>query len=288
MTSTMSSQIGAHAFIWTPRWDRSGARRAASQAAAAGFDLIEIPLLDPSVVDVTDTLRVLERLNLRCTCSLGLPASAHLPAAPDEARAFLTAAIDVAAGLGSSWLTGALYANLGTFTGSEPTSGEFEIIARTLHDVSGYAADRDLNLGLELINRYETYVLNTADQAINLIERIDAPNVYAHLDTFHTNIEEPAFTHAIRRLGHRLGYVHIAESDRGVIGGGHVPFREVFSALSALGYCGPLVIEAFFRADPTIRRATASWRTYDIDPQEFACAARDFVARLSSPEESRT
>ncbi len=280
MRNATRSPIGAHTFIWSPRWDRTGARHAAAQAAAAGYDLIEIPLLDPSVVDPGDTIRLLEDLGLSCTCSLGLPAAAHLPAAPQQALAFLTQAIRVAAELGSPWLTGALYANIGTLTGSEPTDEELDAVARILHVVAARAADCGVKLGLELINRYETYILNTTDQAVALIDRIDAPNVYAHLDTYHMNIEQPSFTDAIRELGPRLGYIHLADSHRGTIGEGHVPFDEIFETLAILGYDGPLIIEAFHNADPAIRAITATWNDYSLDPQQFAVASLERVAAL--------
>lgn len=280
MRRGINSPIGAHAFIWSSQWDRDGARLAATNAAAAGFDLIEIPLLYPSMVDTRHTVALLESLELSCTCSLGLPAECHLPTAPDRALAFLRNAIDVAAELGSPWLTGALYGNLGTLTGEPPTPGELDIIARTLSDAAAYAADRDISLGLELINRYETYILNTADQAVALIDRIGAPNIYAHLDTYHVNLEESSYTAAIRRLDQRLGYVHLAESHRGAIGTGRVPFHEVFDALATLNFDGPLVIEAFINTDPAIREATATWRDHDLDPQQFAVSSLEHIAAL--------
>lgn len=280
MTPTNSSPIGAHTFIWSARWDHTGARLAATGAASAGFDLIEIPLLDPSIIDVADTRRLLESLGLGCTCSLGLPADVHLPSAPEEALSFLTRAVDVAADLGSGWLTGALYGSLGTLTGAAPTDEEIEIVGRALHRLAVHAEERGVALGLELINRYETYLLNTVEQAIQLIDRIDAPNVYAHLDTFHMNIEEPSFGPSVRRLGRRLGYVHLAESDRGVIGSGHFPFGEFLDSLVSIGYSGPLVVESFAHADAEIRIATATWRRDHLDPRGFAAESLRHVRAL--------
>lgn len=131
MTRTTASPIGAHTFIWSPVWGHAGACSAATRGAQAGFDLIEIPLLDPSVVDVGDTVHMLDGLGLGCTCSLGLPADAHLLSAPGKALSFLTRAVDVAAELGSRWLTGVLYGSLGTLTGSAPTGDELDTTARS-------------------------------------------------------------------------------------------------------------------------------------------------------------
>ncbi len=279
MNATALLPVGAHTFIWTPRWDRRGARRAATQTAAAGFDFVEIPLLDPTIVDIADTIRVLDDTGLSCTCSLGLPANAHLPQAPDKAVAFLTGAIDVAADLGSQWLTGALYGSLGTNTGAPPTDHELDTVARVLHQAASHAADRGIKLGIEIINRYETYLVNTANQAIDLLDRIDASNVYAHLDTYHMNIEESSFSEPIHRLGPRLGYVHLAESHRGIIGQGHTPFHDIFAALYATNFSGPLVIEAFLNTDATIQAITATWTHDRTNPQQFAGASLAHITR---------
>ncbi len=110
--------------------------------------------------------------------------------------------------------------------------------------------------------------------------RIDAPNVSVHIDTFHLDIEEPSVPDAILRLGPRLGYVHLAESHRGLLGSGHIPLDAVFAALGSIHYEGPIVIEAFFNADPAIRRATASWRDHGLDPETFAASSLHTVRAL--------
>ncbi len=75
-------------------------------------------------------------------------------------------------------------------------------------------------------------------------------------------------------------YLHLAESDRGVIGGGHVPFADIFDTLTDLGYDGPLVVEALLNADPAIRAATASWTDHELDPQEFAVTSLDYITAI--------
>lgn len=275
-----AAPIGAHTFIWSPRWDRMGAERAAKAAAATGYDFVEIPLLDPTVIDIGHTRALLADLGIGCSCSLALPANAHLPTFPEAGRAFLEKAVDAAASIGSPWLTGALYGHLGTLTGKAATEAELDTIAGVLRTVAERAADLGLDLGLEIINRYETYILNTVEQALTLVERIDAPNVFVHVDTFHLDIEEPSVPDAIRRLGSRLGYVHLAESHRGALGSGHVALDEVFAGLTSIAYEHPIVIEAFFNADPEIRRATASWRDHGLDPDDFARSSLKIVRDL--------
>lgn len=266
----MHLSLGAHTFIWAPKWDESGAASAAAGAAAAGFDIVEIPLLEPSQIPIRATIEVLDRFGLTATCSLGLPADAHAPDRPEKAVQFLDEAIDTAAVIGSKWLTGALYGHLGFLTGAAPTETEIDTIAGVLQNAADHAQELGMRLGIEVINRYETHLINSAAQAADLLDRIDRPGVvFGHLDTFHMNLEEPDVRDAVRLLGQRLGYVHLAESNRGAIGSGLFPFREFFEALQEIEYTGPAVIEAFINAPPDLHTATASWRPVAGDAATF-------------------
>lgn len=281
VTTTMRLRLGAHTFIWAPRWDEAGAAAAAAGAAAAGFETVEIPLLQPSEVSIPETVELLNRFQLSATCSLALTAEAHAPDHPDEAVRFLVSAIDTATAIGSEWLTGALYGHLGRLTGAAPTSREIDTIAMVLRTAADHARERGIRLGIEIINRYETHLVNSAAQAADLLDRIDRPDiVFGHLDTFHMNLEEPDVGDAVRILGPRLGYVHLAESNRGPIGSGLFPFRSLFDALIEIGFSGPAVIEAFINAPPDLRSATASWRPVAGEPATFVAKSLEHIESL--------
>jgi D-psicose/D-tagatose/L-ribulose 3-epimerase len=209
------SAFGAHAFIWAGEWTRESAERVISGAAEAGLDFVEIPLLDPSSIDVEHTRSLLDRYGLGCSCSLGLPAEIHLPSNPEGARRFLDGAVEATAALGSPVLTGCLYTHVGTLTGKPPEPSELQAVAHVLKRTARRAAEYGVELGIEAINRYETYLVNLASQAGELLDRIDETNVFVHLDTYHMNIEEKGFYEPIVSLGSRLGYIHLSESDRG-------------------------------------------------------------------------
>ncbi|HEV3476094.1 MAG TPA: sugar phosphate isomerase/epimerase family protein, partial [Rubrobacteraceae bacterium] len=186
-------QFGAHAFIWAGEWTPEGAEKVIRGAADAGLDFVEIPLLHPETMDVSGTRDLLDRYGIGCTCSLGLPRAAHLPFAPERAEASLKGAVDVTASLGAPALSGAIYTHLGTLTGKPPGEDELAAVERVLKSVARYAAGRDVSLGVEAINRYETYLINLTSQADAMVGRIDEPNVFVHLDTYHMNIEEKGF-----------------------------------------------------------------------------------------------
>ncbi len=260
-------RFGAHAFIWAGEWTPEGAEKVIRGAAEAGLDFVEIPLLHPESMDVSRTRELLDRYGIGCTCSLGLPKAAHLPFAPERAEEFLKAAVDVTAALGAPALSGAIYTHLGTLTGRAPSEEELEAVARVLRSVARYAAERGLSLGVEPVNRYESYLINLASQACEMLGRIGEPNVFVHLDTYHMNIEEKGFYDPIVATGERMGYIHLSESDRGTPGTGNVHWDEVFRGLEATGYDGYLVMESFAAVNEDIIGATALWRDVVGDPQ---------------------
>jgi D-psicose/D-tagatose/L-ribulose 3-epimerase len=269
--------FGAHAFIWAGEWTPEGAERVVRGAAEAGLDFVEIPLLHPENMDVSGTKELLDRYGIECTCSLGLPKPAHLPFAPERAEAFLRGAVDVTGALEAPALSGAIYTHLGTLTGKPPAEDELAEVGRVLKNVARYAAEKDVSLGVEAINRYETYLINLASQADAVLERIDEPNVFVHLDTYHMNIEEKGFYDPIVATGPRMQYVHLSESDRGTPGTGNVHWDEVFRGLKAIDYDGRLVMESFAVINEDIIGATALWRDVVGDPEALV---RDGLAFL--------
>ena len=199
----------SHNAVRSPRlysageWTPERAQKAIGGAAEAGLDFVEIPLLRPESMDITATRALLDRYGIGCTCSLGLPKATHLPSAPEKAQSFLESAVDVAAGLEAPVLCGVLYAHLGSLTGRPPEQEELEDVARVLKNVARYAAERGVSLGVEAVNRYETYLINLAEQADAMLDRVGEPNVFVDLDTYHMNIEEKGFYEPIVATGPR-------------------------------------------------------------------------------------
>jgi D-psicose/D-tagatose/L-ribulose 3-epimerase len=270
-------QFGAHAFIWAGEWTPEGAEKVIQGASEAGLDFVEIPLLHPESMDVSGTRDLLDRYGIGCTCSLGLPEAAHLPFAPDAAETFLQKAVDVTAALGSDALSGAIYTHLGTLTRKPPTEEELAKIAWVIKSVAHYAAQQDVSLGIEAINRYETYLINLAAQADEMLSRIDEANVFVHLDTYHMNIEEKGFYDPIVATGPRMHYIHLSESDRGTPGTGNVRWDDVFRGLKAIEYDGRLVMESFAAVNEDIIGATALWRDVVGDPQALITDGLTFL-----------
>jgi D-psicose/D-tagatose/L-ribulose 3-epimerase len=132
--------------------------------------------------------------------------------------------------------------------------------AESLKATADYAGERGVRLAIEPLNRFETDLVNTVDQALELLEMIGAPNVGLLIDTFHMNIEEKHIGDAVRLAGGAVFHVQVSENDRGTPGSGHVPWDEFFAALDDIGYDGQIVVESFLPTVAEIARAVSLWR----------------------------
>ena len=173
-------------------------------------------------------------------------------------------------GIGANVLAGVFYGPISKLVGRGPQEEELERSAAGLKHLARYARDFDVKLALEPISRYETFILNTVEQGLGLIERIDEPNVGLLLDTYHMNIEEKDFYAPFIAAGPRLFHVHACENDRGIPGSGLVQWDKVFQALHALGYQGILSIESFVTNVPATAASTCVWRSLAPDGDTLA------------------
>ncbi|WP_132875053.1 sugar phosphate isomerase/epimerase family protein [Tamaricihabitans halophyticus] len=278
------NQLGLHAAVWVGDWSADSARKAIESTARAGYDLIEIPIPDPAAIDTARTARLLADNGLAAGCSLGLRWDADISSTdPDIVRGgrqLLASALDTTVRLGGDYLGGVLFSTLGKYPAPLTELGRANVV-RELAGLAGDAADAGVTIGLEVVNRYESNVLNTAEQALELIADIGADNVVVHLDSYHMNIEEADFATPVASCGDRLGYVHIGESHRGYLGTGTIDFGQLFGALAAQGYGGPITFESFSSAvvHPELSNNLAVWRNLWEDSADLAAHAKAFLDR---------
>lgn len=252
--------FGVHTSMWSMNWDPAGAERAIAAAASYKMDFIEIALVNAPAVDAAHTRRLLEKNGLRAVCSLGLPERAWASVRPEAAIDYLAVAIDKTAELGGEALSGVIFGGIGERTGVPPTKQEYDNVTRVLQAAAKRARDRGILLGIEAVNRYENHLVNTGEQVVWLIERVGADNVFAHLDTYHMNIEEKGVANGILACRDHLRYIHLSESDRGTPGYGNVPWDVIYGALAAIGFKGGLAMESFINMPPELAYGLAVWR----------------------------
>jgi D-psicose/D-tagatose/L-ribulose 3-epimerase len=197
--------------------------------------------------------------------------------------------VDLAADIGAPTIAGPMYSAVGKARMLAPDERERQRAwaVESLKRAADYAGTKGVRLAVEPLNRFETDLVNTAEQALELCDRIGHDNVGLLLDTFHMNIEEKSIPEAIRLAGDRLFHVHACENDRGTPGTGHVPWREVFRALHEIDYQGMLVTESFTPAVQEIAKAVSMWRPLDATGDAMAAQALEFVragVHAASPE----
>lgn len=252
--------FGVHTSMWTMAWDHAGAERAVAAAVDYKMDFIEIALLSPASVDTRHSRKLLESKGMPAVCSLGLPEGLRASSNPEGAMGFLQLALDQTAAIGATALTGVTYGGIGERTGVPPTEAERDNIARVLTFAAAHARKLGVDFGIEPVNRYENHIINTAQQAVDMIERTGADNIFVHLDTYHMNIEERGLGLGILNCAPHLRYIHLSESDRGTPGSGNVRWDEIFLALQAVGFKGGLAMESFIDMPPEVAYGLAVWR----------------------------
>jgi D-psicose/D-tagatose/L-ribulose 3-epimerase len=267
--------IGVHGLVWAGSWNEAEARAAIEQSAAAGYDVIELLMMDPQAMNVAMTRRLLDEYGLKASASLGLSArtdvSSDDPEVVAAGRRVLSDAVSVATDLGLIYLGGVVFGALKKY--SAP------VTERAVRGLCDTAARAGIPIGLEVVNRYESNLLNTASQAMEYIRDVGSDNLFVHLDSYHMNIEENDMFSAVLTCGDRLGYVHVGESHRGYLGTGSVDFDGLFRGLLHAAYTGPITFESFSSAvvDPDLSYTLAIWRNLWSDNVDLAEHARGFI-----------
>ena len=275
-------EFGGHALVWAGDWSAAGARVAIGGAARSGYDYVEIALLDPWKVDTAMTRDLLAEYGVRAHASLGLSPTTDVtstdPAIIAKGDELLRKATDVLHELGGTELCGVLYCSLGKYPGPASKANRANSVA-AMQRLCDYAGDKGINVNFEVVNRYETNIMNTGIEGLAFLDEVDRPNAYIHLDTYHMNIEEDGMEKSVLAAGDRLGFVHIGESHRGYLGSGNVDFDTFFKALKKINYQGPITFESFSSAvvDPALSNTLCVWRNLWSDSDDLASTALAFM-----------
>ena len=248
----------------------------------AGYDGVELPIFEGDPAHFERLGRAARDAGLRVTGVTVMPDEAHSAAAVDEAARrgaldHLGWAVDCLAAAQGEVLCGPFHQPLGVFSGLPPTEEERTSIAAVNKEAAGRARDRNISLSIEPLNRFECYVLNTVEQAVELVHRVAAPNFGLCYDTFHLNIEEKDPVGIVATSLPSINHVHLSENDRGTPGKGHVPFVPTLRAFKEGGYEGWFVIEAFGRALPALAAATRVWRDFFPAREEVYRSGHDHL-----------
>ena len=277
-------KYGVNLMVWTTRVSTEQEALCAN-IRDWGYDGVEPFLSLEEPADVNAVGQMLDRLGLeRTTCAV-LPREAHLVSPHPEVRArgveYVQRCVERTAELGARLMCGPLYAGLGVISGGRRTLEEWKWAVEGLQAAARRGQELGVTLCLEPLNRFETYFLNTLEDASRLVREIGEPNVRIHFDTFHANIEERHPAAALRSVGSQLGHVHISESDRGTPGTGHIDWRGILLALKETGYDGWLTLESFAQPEPALAQAASIWRDLAPSGDELAQRGLHFIKALA-------
>jgi D-psicose/D-tagatose/L-ribulose 3-epimerase len=269
------NRLGASTWIWTSPFSDAQLGLVA-RAKELGFDLLELAVEDPSLISGDAVREAGDEAGVGFTVCGAFGPDRDLshddPAVRRNGIDYVSQLVDLAAAIGAPHVVGPMYSAVGKTRMLPAAEREQQraLAVESLKAVAAYAGERDVRLAVEPLNRFETDLVNTSEQVLELIDRVGADNAGVLLDTFHMNIDEKSLGDAIRLVGERLLQVHTCENDRGTPGTGHVPWDDVFSALADIGFDGPLVIESFTPELEEIAKAVSLWRPLDAPSDELA------------------
>lgn len=263
----MDNSIGIfytyYAFEQQVEWEKSIRR-----AALAGADCIEISAMrlvrEPeSVCD--RILQTARECGIALNFTSGLPEGCDSSSEDERERrrsvAFVEKNIKLVSKMGGQKLGAVFHGR------NHPHENSFgkkerrlEWAAQSVKQMGRIAEDYGISLSDEAVNRFESDMINTVDEELAFLERVDCPSVKALLDTFHMNIEEDDLTAAISRAGKQIGHVHLSENNRKLPGNGHLEWLAILNALSEAQYTGLLTMESFTTPYPAISDSMCIWR----------------------------
>ncbi|MHB1346846.1 MAG: sugar phosphate isomerase/epimerase family protein [Candidatus Humimicrobiaceae bacterium] len=273
-------KTGIHQHVFTGRLTKENLD-ILNMVSEMGFDSMDINIRVLDQETAKEIGRRAKKLNLNLVGGGSIPSNKMLisedPAERQDAVNYMKSLIDTVYAIGSNYYSGLISAPSGYFSGTGPTERELEYSAQGLKSVAKYAQDFDIRLCIEPVNRYESYVINTIDSALDLISNISEPNAGLLIDTYHMNIEEKTFRDPILKAGKKIFLVHVNENDRGTPGKGHVNWDEVFLALKDAGYNNIVTIESFAGTSMDISRLVAIWRKLAPSPDYLASEGLKFI-----------
>jgi D-psicose/D-tagatose/L-ribulose 3-epimerase len=260
------NKIGITTWVWTSPLGVSTFRELAPHIKSIGYDMVEVPIEGVGGLDYAEIGRIARDAGLDVSVCAVIGADRDLLDANEAVRAngmaYVRHSIDAAATVGSPHLVGPLYSAVGRtwLATADERRRDMDLLVEELSELAAYGSDKGIAICIEPLNRFETSFINTAEQAVELVDRVGSPSCAIVLDTFHMNIEELSMGRAIRTAGRRLRHLQVSDNHRGTPGDGHVPWQEVAEACRDIDYRGAVVIETFTTEVKSIARAVSIWR----------------------------
>jgi D-psicose/D-tagatose/L-ribulose 3-epimerase len=277
-------KFGASTWLWTSPF-KTETVALFSKIKRMGFDFVEIPVEDPTLIDPSVVRRALADNGLApVICGAFGPTrdlTSDDPKLRETGLDYITRCLDIAVALGGQFLAGPMYSAVGKarLVPAEQRRIEWQRAVENLRRVAGLAADRKLRIAIEPLNRFETDLVNTSEDAMRLVREIDHPAACVMLDSFHMTIEERDLEKAVRATAGKLIHVQVSENYRGTPGTGLTPWTSFARGLAAIGYEGGVSIESFTPEIKELAGAVCFWRPMAESQDAFASDGLAFLQK---------
>lgn len=282
-------ETAIHPCVWGGRWDGTYLSPLLESAAKTGYTHLVMPLRRPETIEPERIARAFEINGLKPlnTAGLGpdLDISGADPATRRRGAEHLKAMVRLARDMGSAQINGVLYGPIAKAAGPAGPDA-FRASAETMAEIAEFAQGCGVRLALELVNRYETNLLNTVAQGLDYLSIAAHPNIGLHLDTFHMSIEEADPCSAIEAALPHLFYFELDQSHRGLLSQGSLDLTGLLRAVLRGGYRGLVGIEAFTRGRMVEDHADALaiWRETFDDADRVAREGMDLICTVLKEE----
>ena len=263
------NKIGVHFGYFNRDWNTDFIKRI-EQVKKIGLDILEVapaPLLALTKFQRDEIAAAAKANDIELTFSVGLSANQDLASEDEEIRKngikFTTDTFQIMSEMGGKTYSGVdIAAGNKTFMeGITDKSATWERSISAVKEIMQVAEDKGITFAVEVVNRYESSLVNTAEEAVKYVDEVGSPNCKILLDTYHMNIEEDSFAGAIKLVGNRLGHFHVGESNRRPpCENGKMPWNEITNALKEIDYQGAIVMEPFIKMGGEVGRDIKVWR----------------------------
>lgn len=275
-------KFGLNTLLFTAGFDETNLGLL-DQVKRWGFDGIEIARFSFDGFPAERIGRAVTDAGLECTFCSALTGDLSLisedAGVRKRASDFIKQGVETAARLGAKVFVGPFCAPVGLLVGRRPNQDEWARAVNELTALAPHFESHKVEVANEPLNRFETYFLNTSEDAAKLCAEVGSPWHGVLYDTFHANIEEKCAKNALKALSGRIKHVHACENDRGAPGSGHVAWTETVEGLKEAGYDGWVVIESFGSNIPEIAAAACIWRDLAPSAEALAVEGLGFLRR---------
>jgi D-psicose/D-tagatose/L-ribulose 3-epimerase len=285
---SLNVSFGVSTWLWTSPFTTASVYELFPKIAKMGFDVVEIAVEDPSLINIKEVKKELKLYGLKANiCGAFGPTRDFTNedvAVHKNCFSYIEACLDFCVELETGFFGGPMYSAVGKarMLSSEQRKAEWNLAVKNIRTVCEMAAERGLQIALEPLNRFESDLINTAEDVLHLVNDINHPAAKIMLDSFHMSIEEKDIEKAIITAGDKLIHLQVSENYRGTPGTGQTPWHAYKKGLEAINYGRTITIESFTPDNKELAGAVCFWHPMAESQDDFATEGLRFLKKWAN------